>query len=149
MSNNYGFDPCGGAPFAEPAYCCKYFRGATGPMGPQGSIGPAGTAGPQGEPGPQGVQGPQGKCVSIEILRTITGEPGSDAAVLNAGTDCSQAALTFVIPCGLPGPAGPEGAAGSPGHCGSPGVTGATGPAGPAGPMSHTPYTKQKKPQPQ
>ena len=139
MSNNYGFDPCAAA-FAEPTYCCKYFRGATGPMGPQGSAGPAGAqgatgdAGPQGQPGPQGMQGVPGESASIEILRTITGEPGSNAAVLNSSTKSYDAALTFVIPAGLPGACGPTGAKGGCGCTGPTGATGATGAAGPAGP---------------
>ena len=133
LSNNFGFDPCGGA-FAEPTYCCKYFRGATGAMGPQGAMGPAGPAGapgPQGEPGPQGTQGLPGllgESAHIEVLRTITGEPGSNAAVLNSGTRSCEAALTFVIPAGMPGCAGP---AGHHGPCGSAGATGATGATGP------------------
>jgi hypothetical protein len=72
------------------------------------------------------------------VLRTITGEPGSAAAVLNSGTE-SDATLTFVIPAGvqgvrgLPGErgeagaAGLQGATGAAGSPGAPGVTGAQG----------------------
>ena len=52
-----GFDPCAppnGAFFAEPAYCCKYFRGATGALGP---VGPTGAEGEMGPPGPVGATG--------------------------------------------------------------------------------------------
>lgn len=64
MPNNYGFDPCGGAAFAEPAYCCKYFRGATGATGPRGE---AGECGPQGI---QGLPGLPGGCSTIEMNTT-------------------------------------------------------------------------------
>ena len=142
--NNTGFDPCApsnGAFFAEPAYCCKYFRGATGamglvgPTGPEGLMGPPGPQGPTGAPGPQGLQGLPGEHAAIEILRTITGEPGSEATVLNAGCD-THAQLTFVIPCGEQGkhgergpagPAGPKGDAGAPGAQGQPGRMGPQG----------------------
>ena len=148
MPNNFGFDPCAGA-FAEPTYCCKYFRGATGAMGPQGAMGPAGPQGepgergPQGEPGPQGLQGLPGlpgESACIEVLRTITGEPGSNAAVLNSGTKPCEAALTFVIPAGMPGCDGPEGPCG---HCGPPGPRGETGATGPT---DTSIYTQTQKP---
>ena len=149
MPNNFGFDPCGGA-FAEPAYCCKYFRGATGPMGPQGIIGPAGPAGaqgPQGEPGMQGIQGlpgMPGDCAHIEVLRTITGEPGSNAAVLNSGTQDCECALTFVIPAGMPGCAGPAGPCGAGGPCGPCGHQGATGPTGATGAIIYAHFRLKK-----
>ena len=108
MPNQFGCDPCVGGfaqGFAEPSYCCKYFRGATGPTGPTGPQGATGAIAPIGPVGQPGVQGLPG---AIEILRTITGEPGSSAAVLNSG-DGPTAQLTFVIPAGLQGLRGATG----------------------------------------
>ncbi|MDR3313731.1 MAG: collagen-like protein, partial [Oscillospiraceae bacterium] len=116
MPNNNGncFDPGIPGCFSEPTYCVKYFRGVTGPTGPTGPQGPtgptgatgqAGTLGATGATGAQGLpglQGPAGLAATIEVLRTITGEPGSAAAVLNSGTE-SDATLTFVIPAGVQG----------------------------------------------
>ncbi|MDR2646798.1 MAG: collagen-like protein [Oscillospiraceae bacterium] len=120
VSNTQGqFDPYA-VGFAEPTYCCKYFRGVTGAQGATGATGARGETGPQGEQGPQG---PAGTPASVEILRTITGKPGSNAAVLNAGND-TNAELTFVIPAGA---AGVRGATGPQGLPGIPGARGATG----------------------
>ena len=69
------------------------------------------------------------KNAIVEIGETTTGEPGTDAAVENVGTD-THAILNFTIPAGETGPAGPAGAQGPKGETGE---TGATGPAGPAG----------------
>jgi len=124
-NNNLGFDP-----FCEPAYTCKYFRGPTGATGPRGDLGPSGPIGPRGERGPhgpQGMPGTTGTAACLEVLRTVTGEPGSNAAVLNSGTD-TDARLTFVIPCGERGPVGAAGRQGEVGPAGTPGMRGTQGP---------------------
>lgn len=61
--------------------------------------------GPQGEQGIQGEQGPQGEtgtAATIAVGTTTTGEPGTDAEVVNSGT-ASAAVLDFTIPQGDPG----------------------------------------------
>jgi hypothetical protein len=139
LPNFTQYEPCcGGNPYVEPAYCCKYFRGATGPTGPTGATGPAGVAGAAGSrgvtgaTGTQGIQGLPGTAATSDILRTITGEPGSAAAVLNSGTE-SNAALTFVIPAGLQGPQGLAGEPGTQGLRGLPGEKGDKGDPGDKG----------------
>ena len=67
----------------------------------------------------------------VAIGQTITGQPGTAAAVHNSGTPC-RPVLNFTIPQGGTGPAGPTG------PMGLTGPTGATGPAGPTGPMGLT-----------
>ncbi|MDR1465248.1 MAG: hypothetical protein LBJ11_08130 [Oscillospiraceae bacterium] len=67
-----------------------------------------------GPVGPQGLRGETGAAASIDVVRTITAEPGTEAHVYNGGTR-DAADLTFIIPAGATGP------------------TGATGPEGPAG----------------
>ena len=118
-----------------------------GEPGAQGPVGPAGADGQDGEPGPQGIQGPPGRdgaqgpagaAATISVSETVTGEPGTKAAVENVGT-ASAASLKFTIPRGEPGAQGPAGADGQPGEQGPqgiqgpPGRDGAQGPAGPAG----------------
>ena len=73
-------------------------QGAPGPRGPQGPAGPKGDTGPRGERGPAGPAGPA-QADSITIGRTITGEPGSLAAVIDR-TGGPHHLLDFVIPCG-------------------------------------------------
>lgn len=70
--------------------------------------------------GPTGPTGPQGPA-TIEVGRTIQGLPGSEASVINSGTN-QNAILEFVIPAG---------ATGCPGPTGPTGPRGATGPTGP------------------
>lgn len=78
------------------------------PQGPQGLTGPAGAQGPQGIQGIQGAtgatgpQGPAGEAATITIGPTTTGEPGTDATVINTGTP-QNAVLNFTIPRGDPG----------------------------------------------
>ena len=76
-----------------------------------GKDGSPGPAGPQGEPGPQGPQGPagasgapgkDGAAATVTVGTVTTGEPGTDAAVTNTGTE-NAAVLDFVIPKGDPG----------------------------------------------
>ena len=59
----------------------------------------------KGEPGKEGAPG---KSATITIGSTTTGEPGTQAAVTNSGTD-NAAVLDFVIPRGETGPQGPAG----------------------------------------
>lgn len=66
---------------------------------------------------------------SVSVGTTSTGEPGTQAYVINAGTSCN-AVLDFVIPAGEQGPQGPQGPRGFQGPKGD---TGAVGPAGPQG----------------
>ena len=80
--------------------------------------------GPAGEPGPPGPAGP----ATISVGSTTTGLPGTDAAVVNTGTN-QDAVLAFTVPAGQ---RGLTGATGAPGPAGATGATGATGPAGPA-----------------
>lgn len=75
--------------------------------------------------GPQGDIGLPGSAGTIEIVNTITGEPGSNASVVNTGTP-SAAKLTITIPTGAAGPQGPVG---------SRGQIGPVGPEGPEGPQ--------------
>lgn len=103
----------------------------------------------------------------VAIGQTITGQPGTAAAVHNSGTPC-RPVLNFTIPQGgtgpegpagpqgpvgpegpqgaagaegaqgIQGPMGPQGSQGPTGPMGLTGPTGATGPAGPTGPMGLT-----------
>ena len=88
----------------------------------------------------------------VAIGQTITGQPGTAAAVHNSGTPC-RPVLNFTIPqggtgpegpAGPQGPVGPEGPQGAAGADGSQGIQGpmgpqgSQGPAGPTGPMGLT-----------
>ena len=77
----------------------------------------------QGPPGPQGQQGEPGAAATVTVGTVTTGEPGTDAVVINSGTE-SAAVLDFTIP------RGETGAAGEVGPRGPKGDTGETGPAG-------------------
>ena len=85
-------------------------KGETGHEGPQGEPGPQGPQGPQGEQGPQGQQGGPGQAATIQVGQVTTGEPGSQAAVTNSGTE-NAAVLNFAIPQGATGQTGPTGPA--------------------------------------
>ncbi len=50
----------------------------------------------------QGPEGPAGKAATIRIGTTTTGEPGTEAAVENSGTE-TDAVFDFEIPRGTPG----------------------------------------------
>lgn len=88
----------------------------------------------------------------VTIGQTITGQPGTAAAVHNSGTPC-RPVLNFTIPqggtgpegpAGPQGPVGPEGPQGAAGADGAQGIQGpmgpqgSQGPAGPTGPMGLT-----------
>ena len=138
--------------------------GAQGILGPAGPIGPTGigltgATGPIGPTGPTGATGPAGASITgptgaagaaatISIGTVSTGEPGTDAAVVNSGT-AEAATFDFTIPRGttgaqgIQGPAGPTGPTGATGPAGAAGaagtsVTGPTGPTGATGPIGPT-----------
>ena len=75
-----------------------YIQGPTGPMGPQGKEGIQGLAGKQGPTGPKGEQGP----TTIDIGKTETGNPNTEAIVQNVGTN-KNVILEFTIPKGQDG----------------------------------------------
>ena len=81
------------------------------------------------------IQGPTGPAgpLTMNISETITGNPGSEAKVINNGTE-ENIDLTFVIPMGPTGPIGLEGLQGPMGPMGLPGPIGPTGIEGPTGP---------------
>lgn len=68
-----------------------------------------------------GPQGPEGKAASVRVGDVTTGEPGTQAAVSNSGTE-NDAILDFVLPRGQIGPTGPSGADGRDGKDGVPGA---------------------------
>lgn len=80
-------------------------EGAVGPEGPTGATGAEGPEGPQGPEGPEGPAGATGAAATITIGNVTTGEPGTDAEVINRGTD-ENAIFDFVIPRGATGAAG-------------------------------------------
>ena len=82
--------------------------------------------------GPMGPTGPQGPA-TITVGTTTTGDPGTNASVVNVGTN-QNAVLNFTIPRGNTGITGPIGPQGLTGPQGPAGPTGAIGPAGPMGP---------------
>lgn len=106
-------------------------KGDTGPQGEPGTTGPQGPKGDTGEQGPAGPAGADGKSATITIGQTTTGEPGSNASVVNTGNELN-AVLSFTIPRGaqgpqgLQGPQGETGLQGPPGQDGSPGADGYT-----------------------
>lgn len=77
------------------------------------------------------------KQAIVEVGETTTGEPGTDAAVDNTGTE-THAVLNFTIPRGAKGETGPAGPKGDQGERGEKGETGSTGATGPAGPQGET-----------
>lgn len=83
-------------------------QGEQGEQGPQGLKGDTGDQGPQGPIGETGPQGDPGTAATIEIGTVSTGNAGSQASVVNAGTS-TAAVLNFTIPQGATGPQGPKG----------------------------------------
>ena len=107
-------------------------RGATGARGPQGipgATGPQGPQGIQGLRGATGATGATGRTPTVTVAGTITGEPGTPAAVYENVTP-SGVELLFTIPAGATGPTGPTGATGAAGTAGATGPTGPTGATG-------------------
>ena len=82
-------------------------------------VGPPGPAGPPGERGEPGRDGVDGQNATITIGTTTTGDAGTNASVVNTGTD-TEAVLNFTIPRGAQGIQGVQG---------DPGVAGADGAA--------------------
>ncbi len=82
--------------------------GPTGPTGPTGATGPTGPTGPTGATGATGPTGPtgptgeEGAAATIRVGTVTTGDPGTDAAVVNSGTE-RDAVLDFTIPQGQTG----------------------------------------------
>ena len=104
-------------------------KGAQGPQGIQGIQGPKGDKGLTGDKGATGERGPQGAtgaAATIKVGTVSTGNPGTNATVVNEGT-ANAAVFNFTIPRGATGATGPQGPAGAKG------ATGDTGPQGPAG----------------
>lgn len=74
--------------------------------------------------GPTGPTGPQGPA-TITVGTTTTGDPGTNASVVNVGTN-QNAVLNFTIPrgaTGVTGPTGPQGPTGPTGPSGAAGIT--------------------------
>lgn len=104
-------------------------KGAQGPQGVQGIQGPKGDKGATGDRGATGERGPQGAtgaAATIKVGTVSTGNPGTDATVVNAGT-ASAAVFNFTIPRGATGAIGPQGPAGAKGAIGDRGPAGANG----------------------
>lgn len=80
-------------------------------------VGPAGPPGPQGPQGPAGKDGQDGRNATIAIGTTTTGQPGTNASVVNTGTS-TNAILNFTIPRGAQGVQGEQGEQGEPGEDG-------------------------------
>ena len=85
--------------------------------------------GPVGPQGPQGAQGVQGPAGTLSISQVITGEPGTQASVVNEGST-QNAVLVITIPRGDKGETGATGAQGPKGDTGAQGPQGDTGPQG-------------------
>jgi hypothetical protein len=76
---------------------------------------PQGSKGDKGDAGTPGAQGPRGFAATVNVGETTTGQPGTDASVVNAGNE-HDAVLKFTIPkgeTGETGETGPQGPAGS------------------------------------
>lgn len=85
---------------------------------PRGQIGPTGPSGADGRDGKDGVPG---AAATIQVGAVTTGEPGTQAKVVNVGTD-NAAVLQFTIPQGRPGADGMDGKDGRDGEPGPAGV---------------------------
>ena len=81
-------------------------------------VGPQGPPGPQGPKGDPGQDGQDGRNATITVGTTTTGNPGTNASVVNTGTE-SDAVLNFVIPRGEQGVQGIQGEQGEPGEDGA------------------------------
>ena len=79
--------------------------GAAGATGATGATGEAGPTGPTGETGAEGAAGPTGPAATVNVGSVTTGDPGTEASVINSGTD-TDAIFDFVIPRGEPGGGG-------------------------------------------
>lgn len=82
--------------------------GLTGPTGATGATGLTGATGATGATGLTGATGPTGAtgaAATITVGTVTTGEPGTNAEVINRG-DTENAIFDFVIPRGEPGGGG-------------------------------------------
>lgn len=79
---------------------------------------PQGVQGIQGIPGPRGGDGAPGAAATVAVGSTLTGSPGTPAAVTNSGTS-SAAVFNFTIPQGQQGPVGDRGPQGIQGPSGA------------------------------
>ena len=61
----------------------------------------------------QGLQGADGEAATIQVGQVTTGEPGSNASVVNSGTE-NAAIFDFTIPRGATGATGDKGDKGDP-----------------------------------
>lgn len=98
-------------------------KGEKGDRGVQGIQGEKGNKGDKGDTGDRGDRGPAGTAATIRVDSVITGDPGSQASIVNVGT-ASEAAFRFTIPRGQ------QGVQGIRGEKGDTGATGAQGPEG-------------------
>ena len=89
--------------------------------GDKGDKGDKGETGATGEQGPAGQDGADGVAATIAIGTVTTGEPGTQAQVVNAGT-ANAAEFNFVIPRGDKGETGATGEQGPAGADGAPGA---------------------------
>lgn len=76
--------------------------------------GEQGEQGEKGATGEKGNTGDPGQAATIQVGSVITGEAGSQASVVNSGTE-NAAVLNFTIPRGDTGPQGIQGEQGQPG----------------------------------
>lgn len=124
-----------GGTTANPTFAFNFtnLKGAQGPQGIQGPKGDKGLTGDKGATGERGPQGATGAAATIKVGTVSTGNPGTDATVVNAGT-ANAAVFNFTIPRGATGAIGPQGPAGAKGATGDRGPAGLQGPAGDRGP---------------
>lgn len=98
-------------------------RGLQGEQGPRGLQGIQGEKGNKGDKGDRGDRGPAGTAATIRVDSVITGDPGSQASIVNVGT-ASEAAFRFTIPRGQQGVQGIQGEKGDKGDKGDQGPKG-------------------------
>ena len=80
--------------------------------GSKGDPGDKGDPGNKGDKGDPGTDGADGKAATIEVGTVTTGDPGTNASVVNVGTE-NAAVLNFTIPRGNPGESGGGSSGGS------------------------------------
>ena len=80
--------------------------GPTGPTGATGATGPTGPTGPTGATGATGPSGQDGTAATVKVGTVTTGNPGTQAAVTNSGSE-QAAVFDFVIPQGQTGSTAP------------------------------------------
>ena len=93
------------------------------------AFGPTGPKGNKGDIGPTGPEGKMGEAEKIVINSTSTGEPGTDAKVIDNKYEKTHS-LDFIIPKGDAGPQGIQGPTGPKGDKGDIGPRGLPGEIG-------------------